>query len=118
VLHLPRPPHRPRRYQPTPVPLALKISGIDLLAVGTLTPAKDAGQAVCFEHHAARTYWKLVAQAGTARGAVVIGDPDLAGMLARLVARRADLRQASAKLERGDWSVIAAIAHGQEGRPA
>jgi NAD(P)H-nitrite reductase large subunit len=29
------------RYQPTPVPLALQVSGIDLLAVGTLTPPED-----------------------------------------------------------------------------
>jgi nitrite reductase (NADH) large subunit len=102
------------RYQPMPVPPALKVSGIDLLAVGTLTPPKDGGQAICFEHHAARTYWKLVTQAGTARGAVAIGDPDLAGMLARLVARRVDLEQALAGLERGDWSVIAALLPDQE----
>ncbi|MFI5274053.1 MAG: hypothetical protein ACHQ4H_13550, partial [Ktedonobacterales bacterium] len=97
------------RYQPTPAPLALKVSGIDLLAVGTLTPPEDEGPAVCFEQRAARTYRKLVVQAGTARSAVVIGDPDLAGMLAQLVARRADLGQALDRLERGDWSAIAAI---------
>jgi NAD(P)H-nitrite reductase large subunit len=106
------------RYQPTPVPLALKLSGIDLLAVGTLVPPEDGGQAVCFEHHAARTCWKLVVQAGTARGAVVIGEPDLAGMLAQLVTRRADLGQALSKLERADWSAIAALWRDQERWPA
>jgi assimilatory nitrate reductase electron transfer subunit len=106
------------RYWPTPVPLALKVSGIDLLAVGTLTPPGEGGPAVCFEHHAARTYWKLVVQSGTARGAVVIGDPDLAGMLAQLVARQVDLGQALASLERGDWSVITAVWRDQERRSA
>ena len=57
----------------------------------------------------ASAYRKLIFTAGQLLGAILIGYPDDAGLVARLVKRGADLSPVISALHRGRWNELARL---------
>jgi nitrite reductase (NADH) large subunit len=94
------------RYDPTPPPTKLKVVGIDLLSVGTITSQAAEYQEVRVEDDPPRKYRKLVLKSGRLVGAIIIGHPELFDQVTDAVAAHQDMATHLSNLRAGDWSML------------
>lgn len=87
----------------------LKVSGVDLLSTGTFSARAEDEWEVVDEQPERFKYRKLVIASGRLVGAILLGYPELAGLLAGLVKQGADLTPIVAALRRGDWDGLAQL---------
>jgi nitrite reductase (NADH) large subunit len=92
-------------YAPKPVPVALKVAGVDLTSIGQFEPA-DGDEAFVFEDGS--RYRKLVLREGRAVGALLLGHPELADAVVGAVDAGRDVGNQRAALASGDWSGLKA----------
>ncbi len=88
-------------YAPRPVPVALKVAGVDLTSIGQFEAA-EGDQALVFEDDG--RYRKLVLREGKAIGALLLGHPELADAVTNAVTAQTDLSAHRGGLAAGDWS--------------
>lgn len=94
-------------YAPKPVPVALKVAGVELTSIGEFN-ARDGDDALVFEDGS--RYRKLVLRGGRAVGALLLGHPELADAVVAAVDGQTDLSGQREALARGDWSGLTAAA--------
>ena len=92
-------------YAPKPVPVALKVAGVDLTSIGRFEAA-DGDEAFVFEDDS--RYRKLVLREGRVAGALLLGHPELADAVVGAVDAGRDVAGQREALARGDWSGLAA----------
>jgi len=111
-----------RRYQPAIPSTLLKVSGIDLLSAGKVAATRESESEFVDAGTEGFHYRKLVVVSGRLIGAIMIGRPHEAKVVADLVQRNADVRHALAGLARGDWSALFAaqnaVAEARDAVPA
>ena len=91
-------------YAPKPVPVALKVAGVDLTSIGQFEAAAG-DEALVFEDGS--RYRKLVLREGRVVGALLLGHPELADAVVGAVDARRDVSGQRESLARGDWSGLA-----------
>lgn len=91
-------------YAPKPVPVALKVAGVDLTSIGRFE-AGEGDEVLVFEDGS--RYRKLVLHEGRAVGALLLGHPELADAVIGAVDGNRDLSNVRAALAAGDWSKLA-----------
>jgi len=94
------------KYTASPPPTRLKVSGIDLLAVGTTTAHGEGGQEIRAADDHPREYRKLVLQAGRLVGAMMLGHPELFDQVTDAVAAHRAVAEHVTALCAGDWSML------------
>lgn len=92
-------------YAPKPVPIALKVAGVDLSSIGVFE-AGPGDETLVFED--GTRYRKLVLRDGKAVGALMLGHPELADAVVSAVDAQRDLSPLRVALAAGDWSGLAA----------
>ncbi|MEO8410867.1 MAG: FAD-dependent oxidoreductase, partial [Propionivibrio sp.] len=95
-----------RQYQGDVPKTMLKVTGIDLLSVGSVSAYRENEIEIAEEQSGEFRYRKLVLASGRAVGAILIGHPDLAETVADLVKQGTNLTALLPALRRGDWDVL------------
>ena len=94
-----------RTYGGTVPSTILKVVGADLASMGRIA-ATAQDQVVVFEDVEARRYAKLVVAGGKIAGAILLGFPKEAGLVAAALKSGRDLSAELPALRVGDWSVL------------
>jgi nitrite reductase (NADH) large subunit len=84
----------------------LKVTGIDLLSAGSISARGEGEREIVDEQPEVFKYRKLVIASGRLVGAILIGYPDQADLIAGLVKKRVDLSPMLAALRQGNWEVL------------
>lgn len=92
-------------YAPKPVPVALKVAGVDLTSIGRFEAAQG-DEAIVLEDGS--RYRKLVLHEGRVVGALLLGHPELADAVVAAVDAGRDVGGQRDTLARGDWSGLQA----------
>jgi NAD(P)H-nitrite reductase large subunit len=94
-----------KEYAGTIPSTILKVVGADLASMGRIAAAPD-DQVVVFEDPETRRYAKLVVAGGRIAGAILLGFPKEAGLVADALKSGRDVGRELAALRVGDWSVL------------
>jgi nitrite reductase (NADH) large subunit len=94
-----------KEYAGTIPSTILKVVGADLASMGRIAATAD-DQVVVFEDPEARRYAKLVVAGGRIAGAILLGFPKEAGLVADALKSGRDVSRELAALRVGDWSVL------------
>lgn len=88
-------------YAPKPVPVALKVAGVDLTSIGRFEVA-EGDEAIVIEDGG--RYRKLLLHDGRVAGALLLGHPELADAVIAAVDAGRDVSDRRDALAAGDWS--------------
>jgi NADPH-dependent 2,4-dienoyl-CoA reductase/sulfur reductase-like enzyme/ferredoxin len=94
-----------REYAGTIPSTILKVVGADLASMGRIAATAE-DQVVAFEDPETRRYAKLVVAGGKIAGAILLGFPKEAGLVAEALKSGRDVTGELAALRVGDWSVL------------
>jgi NADPH-dependent 2,4-dienoyl-CoA reductase/sulfur reductase-like enzyme/ferredoxin len=94
-----------RTYAGTVPSTILKVVGADLASMGRIA-ATSEDQVVVFEDAEARRYAKMVVAGGKIAGAILLGFPKEAGLVADALKSGRDVSGELSALRVGDWSVL------------
>jgi len=98
-----------RHYHGRIPEISLRLTGIDLLSIGQIDANSNGVYSIVDEQAESFRYRKLIFTAGQLLGAILIGYPDDAGLVTRLVKRGADLSPVISALHRGRWNELARL---------
>jgi len=94
-----------REYAGTIPSTLLKVVGADLASMGRIA-ASAGDEVVVFEDAETRRYAKLVVAGGKIAGAILLGFPKEAGLVAEALKAGRDVSRELAALRVGDWSAL------------
>ncbi|MEZ5650393.1 MAG: FAD-dependent oxidoreductase [Burkholderiaceae bacterium] len=96
-----------RVYRAKPAATGLKLAGLDYRAYGDVCSSRPQDLEIFHHDPAGPRYRKLVIRNDRVVAAILVGHPELAGVVGRLVAQGEPLADRRSALLGGDWSVLA-----------